>query len=212
MEGQLLASRSMFLHLHHHLHCKKNSSLLKSWGMEKVNFWLSVLCFYIFTITPRTKNIQICWNLGAWKRSTFGSAYYVFTFTLYPLWQKISKFAKIFGHGIGYHPHGKKTSKFSEILGHGKVQLLAQQTMFLCLQYHPHGKKYPNLLKSWGLERFNFWLSVKWFYVFTITPSTKKNNQFFWNVGAWKSSTFGSVNNVFMSSISPPWQKISKFA
>merc|ERR1711928_181934 len=30
------------------------------WGMERVNFWLSVQCFYVFTITPSAKKIQIC--------------------------------------------------------------------------------------------------------------------------------------------------------
>ena len=137
------------------------------------------------------KNIQICWNLGALKGSTFGSAYDVFTFSLSPPWRKISKLA--------------------EILGHGKGQLLAQRTMFLRLHYHPHGEKYPNLLKSWGIERVNFWLSVRYFYVFTITPMAK-NIQICWNLGAWKGSTFGSAYDVFASSLSPPWREISKFA
>merc|ERR1711994_61639 len=95
-------------------------------------------------------NLMKSW---AWKGSTFGSAYDVFTSSLSPPWRKISKLA--------------------EILGHGKGQLLAQHTMFLRLHYYPHGEKYPNLLKSWGIERVNFWLSVRCFYVFTITPMAK---------------------------------------
>ena len=82
------------------------------------------------------KIIKICLNLGGWKKSTFGSVYKVSMSSLLPSWQKISKFAEIFGHGKG--------------------QLLALRTMFLPIQHHPHDEKYPNLLKSLGMERVNF--------------------------------------------------------
>ena len=159
--------------------------------MEKVNFWLSVQCFCFLAITHTAKNIQNCWNLGAWKESTFGSVDIVFVSSISPPWQKIFKFAEILGHGMG--------------------QLLAQGTMFLFLHYHPHGQKYPYLLKFWGMERVNFWLSVQCFGVFTITPLAK-NIQFCWNLGAWKGSTFGSGYYVFASSLLPPGPKISKLA
>merc|ERR1711952_545510 len=89
------------------------------------------------------------------KGSTFGSAYDVLASSLSPSRRKISKFA--------------------EILGHQKGQLLAQRTMFWHLHYHPLGKKYPNLLKSWGIKRVNFWLSVRCFGIFTITLLAKKS-------------------------------------
>ena len=77
---------------------EKYPNLLTSWGMERINFWLSVQCFGIFTITPMAKNIQICWILGAWKGSTFSSVYKVLASSLLPPRGKISKFAEIFGH------------------------------------------------------------------------------------------------------------------
>ena len=91
--------------------------------------------------------------IGASKGSTFGTTYNVLASLLSPSQQKISKFA--------------------EILVHQKGQLLAQCTMFWHLYYHPLGEKYPNLLKSWGIKRVNFWLSVRCFGIFTITLSAK---------------------------------------
>ena len=251
-KGQYLALHTLFLHFQYHPHGENYPNLLKSWWLEKVNFWLSIQCFYVFTIilyekiskfakilghgkilllaqgtmlaftiTPMAKNIQICWNLGAWKVSTFGLAYNVFMSSLSPPLRKTTKFAKILGHGkiqllaqgtmiaftitpmakniqicwnlggwkkstfgSAYNvstssllPCWQKISKFAEIFEHGKGQLLALCTMFLLIQQHPHDEKYPNLLKSSGMERFNFWLRVRW-----LPP------------------------------LSPPWQKISKFA
>ena len=236
-KGQLLAKHTIFLQLHYHPHGKKYPNLLKSWGMERVNFWLSVRCFGIFTITLSAKNIQICWNLGAWKGSTFGSAYNIRHLYYHLLGEKYPNLLKSWGikrvnfwlsvrcfgiftitlsakniqicwnHGASkwstfdsayvvlassLSPSRRKISKFAEILGHGKGQLLAQRTMFLRLHYHPHGEKYPNLLKSWGMERVYFWLSIRCFYIFTINPMVK-NIQTCWNLGALKRSTFGSA-------------------
>ena len=72
---ELLAQHTMFCHLQCHPLGKKYPNLLKSWGMERVNLWLSIRCFGILTITLSAKSIQICRNLGASKGSTFGSAY-----------------------------------------------------------------------------------------------------------------------------------------
>ena len=157
----------MFLHLQYHPHGKKYPNLLKSWDMERFNFLLSVLCFYVFTITPLTKNIQICWNFGPWKGSTFGSIYSIFTSLLSPPWWKISKFAKIWEHEkvniwlsiqcfySSLTSPWRKTSKFAKIFGHGKIQLLAQGAM-IAFTITPMTKKYPNLLKIWAMERVHF--------------------------------------------------------
>ena len=96
--------------------------------------------FSLVTSAPydeKYPNLEASWGM---ERRTFGSVYDILASSISPPWQKISKFA--------------------EISGHGKGQLLAKHTMFLRLHYHPHGEKYPNMLKSWGTERVNFWISL----------------------------------------------------
>ena len=122
---------------------------------------------------------------GHQKGSTFGSVYNVFKSApslygkenpkLLKSWG-IRKGQLLVGYTIFFLLHHHLMMKNIQIwkhLGAWKGELLAQFTMYWHLHYHSHGKKYPNLLKSWGMERVNFWLSVRCFGIFTITLSAK---------------------------------------
>merc|ERR1712102_62976 len=100
----------------------------------------------------------------------------------------------------------QEISKFAKILGHQKGSTFGSVYNVFASSPSPNGEKYPNLLKSWGIKRVNFWLSIQCFCVFTITP-WREISKFAKILGHQKGSTFGSVYNVFASSPSPHGEK-----
>ena len=143
----------MFLHPH-------NQICLNLGASKRVNFWLSIQCFYVCTITLWRKTSKLAKILGHQKGSTFGSVYNVFKSAPSLYGKENPKLLKSWGIRkgqllVGYtiflllhhHPMMKNIQIWKH-LGAWNGELLAQCTMFWHLHYHSHGKKYQNLLKS----------------------------------------------------------------
>merc|ERR1711935_770227 len=108
-KGQLLAQYTMFLHLHHHPMAKKNQICQNLGASKRVNFWLSIQCFYICTITLWRKKSKFAKILGHQKGSNFGSVYNVFA--------------------GAPSPYGEKNPNLPKSWGIKKGQILAQCTL-----------------------------------------------------------------------------------
>merc|ERR1711928_308390 len=99
----------------------KKIQTCKNLGASKrVNFWPSIQCFYVCTITLWRKKSKLAKILGHQKGLTFGSAYNVFT--------------------SAPSPYGEKNPNLLKSWGIKKGQLLAQYTMFLRLHHHAMAK------------------------------------------------------------------------
>merc|ERR1739842_30806 len=194
---------------------EKNPNWAKSWGTKKGQIFPQCTLLLRLHHHPTAKKIQIRQNLGASKRVKFSLSIHFFCICTITLRRKKSKFGKILGHQKGSNfpsvytfatsapsPYGEKNPNSAKSWGIKKGQLLAQYTLLLRLHHHPTAKKIQIRQNLGASKRVNFWLSIHFCYVCTITLRRKKS-KFGKILGHQKGSTFGSVYTFATSAPSP---------